>query len=265
MAKTSPDGYPTQPFPLQGRVAIITGGSRGIGKAISLHLSSLGAKVVINYTSNSTQAEQLASQINANSSAQQAAAVKADISQPEQVKLLFDEAESAFNGVHILVNSAGVLDSKYPVIGETTIEDFDNVISVNVRGAFLVCKEASNRIKHGGGGRIICLSSSLVGASRPGYGAYTASKAAVEAMVKILAKELKGTGITANCVAPGPVATELFYAGKTEEMIKGMADACPLGRLGQPEDIAPLVGFLVSDAGEWINGQIIRANGGSVI
>lgn len=99
---------------------------------------------------------------------------------------------------------------------------------------------------------------------RPGYAAYVGSKAAVESMVKILAKELKGTGITANCVAPGPIATEMFFAGKTEEVIKRVVDESPLGRLGETEDVAPLVGFLATDAGEWVNGQIIRVNGGYV-
>lgn len=121
-----------------------------------------------------------------------------------------------------------------------------------------------NRIKRGGGGRIICLTSSQVASLKPGFMAYTASKAAVEAMVKILAKELKGTGITANGVAPGPVATEMFFAGKTEEVIKRVVEECPLGRLGETDDVAPVVGFLASDAGQWVNGQIIRVNGGYV-
>lgn len=119
-------------------------------------------------------------------------------------------------------------------------------------------------MKRGGGGRIICLSSSLVGSLKPGYVAYAASKAAVEAMVKILAKELKGTGITANAVAPGPVATEMFFAGKSEEAIEKAVAECPFGRLGETDDVAPVVGFLASDAGQWVNGQIIRVNGGYV-
>ncbi|KAK6151864.1 hypothetical protein DH2020_014499 [Rehmannia glutinosa] len=252
------------PQPLQDRVAIVTGASRGIGRAIALHLSSLGAKVVINYASNSAQAETVAAQINTGSTVR-AVTFQADISDPDQVKSLFDAAESAFSSsIHIFVNSAGVLDSKYPPIANTTIDDFDQTFSVNARGAFLCCREAANRIKRGGGGRIICLTTSLVASLKPGYAAYTASKAAVEAMVKILAKELKGTGITANAVAPGPVATEMFFAGKTEEAVKRAVVECPLGRLGETEDVAPVVGFLASDAGEWVNGQIIRANGGYV-
>lgn len=250
---------------LGNRVAIVTGSSRGIGKAIALHLASLGAKLVINYTSNSTQADDVVSQINSTSGYPRAIAVKANISDPDQVKSLFDAAESAFQSpVNILVNSAGVLDGKYPSILNTTLEDFDRTFDVNARGAFVCCKEGAKRIKHGGGGRIICLSTSLAAAFRPGYGAYIASKAAVEAMVKILAKELKGTGITVNCVAPGPIATELFYEGKTEAMIKRVIDDCPHGRLGLPEDIAPVVGFLAGDTSEWVNGQIIRVNGGFI-
>lgn len=263
--------HPSQPFPLQDRVAIVTGSSRGIGRAIALHLASLGAKVVVNYSSNSTQADIVVSQINSTapeangSNSLRAIAVKADVSDPAQVKSLFDAAESAFNSpVHILVNSAGVMDPKYPRIVDTPVEDFDRIFNINTRGAFICCKEAANRIARGGGGRIICLSSSTVGALFPGYAAYTASKAAVEVMVKILAKELKGTKITANIVAPGPVATELFFEGKTEEMIQRCMDLAPLGRLGQTDDITPVVALLAGDSGEWINGQVIRVNGGFV-
>lgn len=258
--------HSTQDLPLQDRVAIVTGASRGIGRAIAVHLASLGAKVVINYASSSSEADLVASEINsAHTAAPRAITIKANISDPEQVKSLFDAAESTFGSpVHIMVNSAGISDPKYPTVSNTAIEDFDNIFSVNTRGAFLCCKEAANRIKRGGGGRIICLTTSLVAALKPGYGAYTASKAAVEAMVKTLAKELKGTRITANCVAPGPIATELFFAGKTEEMLQRFINEIPLDRLGMPEDVASLVGFLAGDGGEWVNGQIVRVNGGFV-
>nr|AFK41362.1 unknown [Medicago truncatula] len=197
--------------PLQDRVAIVTGSSRGIGKEIALHLASLGARLVINYTSNSHLADSVAAEINANQTTPRAITVRADVSDPEGVKSLFDSAEQAFNSpVHILVNSAGVLDAELPTIANTTVETFDRIMNVNARGTFLCAKEAANRLKRGGGGRIIFLTTSLAAAFKPGYGAYTASKAGVEAMTKILAKELKGTGITANCVAPGPTATELF-------------------------------------------------------
>ncbi|KAF7819294.1 NADPH-dependent aldehyde reductase-like protein, chloroplastic [Senna tora] len=249
---------------LQDRVAIVTGASRGIGREIALHLASLGARIVVNYTSNLPQAESLAAQINSSSSSganPRAIVVRADVSDPNLVKSLFDEAEKAFNSpVHILVNSAGVLDSKYSSIANISFEDFDYIFSVNARGAFLCCKEAANRLKRGGGGRIIMVTSSLVGSLRPGFGAYAASKAAVETMVKILAKELKGTGITANCIAPGPIATEMFFAGKTEEQVKQAIEQSPLCRLGETKDVAPVVGFLATDASEWVNGQILVNN-----
>ncbi|XP_004493647.1 NADPH-dependent aldehyde reductase-like protein, chloroplastic [Cicer arietinum] len=250
---------------LHDRVAIVTGSSRGIGREIALHLASLGARLVINYTSNSNCADSVAAEINANQATPRAIIVHADVSDPDGVKSLFDSAEQAFNSpVHILVNSAGVLDAKYPTIENTTVESFDRIMNVNARGAFLCGKEAANRLKRGGGGRIILLTTSLVEALKPGYGAYTASKAAVEAMVKIMAKELKGTGITANCVAPGPVATEMFFEGKSEESVKKAVEESPFGRLGETKDIASVVGFLATDASEWINGQVIRVNGGYV-
>ncbi|KAM6567701.1 hypothetical protein CsatA_026829 [Cannabis sativa] len=259
-------------LPLLDRVAIVTGASRGIGRGIALHLASLGARLVINYTSNSAQAQLLVSEINATSSSTstttttpRAVAVQADVSDPDQVKSLFDSAEKFFNvQPHILVNSAGVLDPKYPNISNASVEDFDRTFSVNTRGAFLCLREAANRLKRGGGGRIISISSSMVGGLKPGFGVYAASKAAVETMIKILAKELKGTGITANCVAPGPIATDMFFSGKSEDNLKKVVDECPMGRLGEVKDVVPVVGFLAGDGSEWVNGQVIRANGGYV-
>ncbi|CAF2269956.1 hypothetical protein HID58_014662 [Brassica napus] len=224
-------------FPLAGRVAIVTGATRGIGRAIAIHLHSLGARVTLNYVSSSSEAELLASELNASSQQNSAIAVK----------------------------SRCVLDPKYPSLSETTLEDFEKTFRTNTRGAFVCCKEAANRVVRGGGGRIIMMSTSQVGALSPGYGVYTASKAAVETMVRVLAKELKGSQITANCVAPGPVATEMFYAGKSDETVKMLASACPMGRIGEPKDVAEIVGFLAGDGGEWINGQVIRTNGGFVV
>ncbi|KAF9592075.1 hypothetical protein IFM89_011825 [Coptis chinensis] len=252
--------------PLEDRVAIVTGASRGIGREIALHLASLGAKLVLNYTTNSSLADQLAAEINTPTlSTPRAISIKANISEPTQVKLLFDTAEQFFQTQpHILVNSAGVIDSKYPTIANTEISDFDTVFNVNTKGAFLCCKEAANRLTRNGGGRIIMISSSMIGGLRVGFGAYAASKAAVETMVKILAKELKGMKITANCVAPGPIATDMFFEGKSEEQVKRAINECPLSRLGLTKDIAPIVGFLAGDSSEWVNGQVIRANGGYV-
>lgn len=253
-------------LPLRDRVAIITGGSSGIGRAIALHLSSLGARVLIIYSTNFKKAEMTAAEINSGEGVSPRAAVyKVDVSDPVQVKSMFDAAESVFGSpVDIFVNSAAIFDPKNPTIAGTAVEDFDRIFAVNARGAFLCCREAANRIKRGGGGRIICLTTSNVAALRPNFGAYAASKAAVETMVKILSKELKGTGITANCVAPGATGTDYFYTGKTTEMLNALVNEVPLGRLGLPEDISPVVALLATDAGGWVNGQVIRVNGGAV-
>ena len=258
-----------EPRPLEDRVAIVTGSSRGIGREIALHLASLGARIVVNYTSNSSLADSVVAQINSPATSTavaappRAIAVKADVSNPDDVKSLFDSAERAFDSaVHILINSAGIGDGTYPTIANTDLETFDKIFAVNARGSFLCAKEAAQRVKRGGGGRIVLVTTSLVAALKPGYGAYAASKAAVEAMTKILAKELRGTGITANCVAPGPIATELFFEGKSEAVLERLKNESPFERLGEVKDVAPVVGFLASDAGEWVNGQVVRVNGG---
>ncbi|THU61231.1 hypothetical protein C4D60_Mb07t21130 [Musa balbisiana] len=255
-------------LPLAGRIAIVTGASRGIGRAIAAHLASLGAALVLGYSTSSAAADLLAAEINSQSISSssslcpRAVAVRADVSDPSAVRSLFDAAEAAFGSPpHILVAAAGVLDSRCPVVADTAAEVWDAAMAVNARGAFLCCREAARRLVRGGGGRILCVSSSLVAAPGAGYGAYTASKAAVEAMVRVLARELRGTGITANCVAPGPVATDMFFSvedGGGEEAAQGNA----MGRMGEPRDIAPMVGFLCTDAGEWVNGQVVGVNGG---
>ncbi|MQL85686.1 hypothetical protein Taro_018214 [Colocasia esculenta] len=256
-------------LPLQGRVAIVTGASRGIGRAIAAHLASLGASLVINYASSSAQADRLIAELTDSSpSTPRAVAVRADVSDPADVKALFDRAEEAFGGApaHILVACAGVIDPSFPHLASTTVDSFDEMYRVNTRGAFLCLREAANRLARSGGGRILAVSSSMIGQLKPGFAAYTGSKAAVEGMVRILAKELAGTGITANCVAPGPTATDMFNSGTSEEESSARVVAeCPMGRMGQPGDIAAVVGFLATDAGEWINGQVVRVNGGICI
>ncbi|CAN6213225.1 unnamed protein product [Urochloa humidicola] len=245
--------------PLAGRVAIVTGASRGIGRAIAAHLSALGASLVLGYASRAADADAFAASL------PRAVAVRADVSDEAGVVSLFDAAKAAFGTeAHILVANAGVLDGKYPTVADTATEDFDLTVAVNLRGAFLCLREAARRLPRGGGGRIVAVTSSVVGSLPTGYAAYTATKAGVEALVRTMAKELKGTRITANCVAPGATATDMFFAGKSEEMVRRNVVNNPMERLGEPGDIAPVVGFLCTDAAEWINGQVIRANGGYV-
>ncbi|CAL5066904.1 unnamed protein product [Urochloa decumbens] len=259
-ASSPPTSEPSSSQPLAGRVAIVTGASRGIGLAIATHLSTLGASLVLGYASRGDEADALAASL------PRAVAVRADISDESGVRSLFDAAESSFGAgaPHILVANAGVLDDKYPTVADTATEDFDRVVAVNLRGAFLCIREAARRLPRGGGGRIVAVTSSVVASLPPRYAAYTATKAAVEALVRTMAKELKGTRITANCVAPGATATDMFFAGKSEEMVRNSVVSNPMERLGEPGDIAPVVGFLCTDAAEWINGQVIRANGGYV-
>lgn len=259
MAASASERFSTS---LEGRVAIVTGGTGGIGSAVASHLASLGAHVVIGYIGDPSLADHLLSTINA--ATPRAIAVEADVSDPAQVKALFDRAESAFGKINILVTTAAVIDDTYPTLADTSDEKWDWVFSVNAKGTFLCCREAANRIVRGGGGRIITFSSSTVGSLRPGYGAYAATKGAVETMTKVLARELKGTMITANAIAPGPTKTPMFYAGKTEKDVEDIRRENPMEKIGCPMDVAPLVGFLASDACEWVNAQVIRCNGGYV-
>lgn len=255
-------------LPLEGRIAVVTGASRGIGREVSVHLASLGARLVLNYASNSARADNLAAELNSRYSGSmdtpRAVTVQGDVSDPNDVQAMFDRSEQAFGSqAHILVACAGILNPKYPSLADTTVDDFDEMFRVNTRGTFLLCQEAAKRLPSNGWGRIVTFSSSIMGTLLPGYAAYTATNAAVETMTKILAKELQGTNVTANVVAPGPVKTDLFFAGKDEEFVNRVAEMSS-GRIGETTDIAPVVGFLVSEAAGWVNGQVIRVNGGFV-
>uniref|UniRef100_UPI002600D156 SDR family oxidoreductase n=1 Tax=Nevskia sp. TaxID=1929292 RepID=UPI002600D156 len=179
---------------------------------------------------------------------------------PQAVRRMFDSAETAFGGVDVLINNAGIMN--LASIADSDDALFDRHIAINLKGTFNTLREAARRLRDGG--RIVNFSSSVVGLLQPTYGVYAATKAAVEAMTPILAKELRGRNITVNAVAPGPTATKLFLDGKPPEVVERLARLAPLERLGQPEDIASTVAFLAGPDGGWINGQILRANGGII-
>ncbi len=241
-----------------GRCAIVTGSSRGIGAAVAERLARDGFAVVVNYASGAEAAEALAAKIRTAGGA--AIAAQADVSDPAAAAILFDRAVDAFGGVDALVNNAGIMTLR--PLAETDDALFDRHVAINLKGTFNGLREASRRMRDGG--RIVSFSSSVVGLYQPTYAAYAATKGAVEAMTHILAKELGPRGITVNAVAPGPVATELFLGDKSAEQVAAVTRMIPLGRLGEPEDIARVVAFLVGPDGGWVNGQVLRANGGAV-
>jgi len=238
------------------QVAIVTGASRGIGAAIARRLASDGFAVVVNYAASSKEADALVAELKTEGAA--AIAVKADVSNADDVRRLFDATEQQLGRVDVLVNNAGIL--KPAPLSDTSDALFAQTFDINVRGTFNTLREAATRMN--GGGRIVNFSSTTLALNMPGYAIYNATKAAVESFTHVFAKELRGRNITVNAVAPGPVATSLFLDGKTEEQIQTFAKMPPLQRLGQPEDIASVVAFLAGSDGAWVNGQILRANGG---
>ena len=240
------------------KVAIVTGASRGIGAAVGDRLAVDGFTVVINYSGDVTSAETLARKIEAKGG--RAIAVKADVSDASAVRAMFDAAERAFGGVDVLVNNAGIM--KLATVADSDDALFDQQIAVNLKGSFNAMREAARRLRDGG--RIVNFSTSVVGTKPETYAVYAATKSAVETMTAILSKELRGRSITVNAVAPGPTATDLFLNGKSPELIDRLAKMNPMERLGTPEDIASVVAFLVAPDGGWINGQVLRANGGMV-
>ena len=242
----------------QIRSAIVTGASKGIGAAIAQRLARDGIDVVVNYAHGQQAAADIVSLIEAEGG--RAIAVGADIGAPDGMAMLFDAAEQEFGGVDILVNNAGIMDLS--PIGDVDDASFERMLSVNIGGVFRGMRQAARRLRDGG--RIVSFSSSVVGMYQPGYGIYAATKAAVEAMTHILAKELGPRGITVNAVAPGPVETELFMRGKSEALVKNIIGMNPFGRLGQPDDIAGVVSFLADADSSWVSGQVIRANGGTI-
>jgi 3-oxoacyl-[acyl-carrier protein] reductase len=240
------------------KVAIVTGASRGIGAAVAERLARDGFTVVVNYAGSQAPAEALVRKIEA--AGGRALAAQGDVANPDAVKRMFDAAEAAFGGVEVLVNNAGIM--ALAPIAQSDDALFDRHIAVNLKGSFNTMRQAARRLRDGG--RIVNLSSSVVGLLQPTYGVYAATKAAVEAMTSVLAKEMRGRGITVNAVAPGPTATDLFLDGKSPELVERLAKLAPLERLGTPTDIAAAVAFLAGPDGAWVNGQTLRANGGII-
>lgn len=246
----------TQPNPRS--VAIVTGASRGIGAAIADRLARDGHAVVVNYAGNRQEADQVVERITR--AGGEALALQADVADPVAVQRMFDAAEARYGGIDALVNNAGIM--KLAPLADTDDALFDHQVAINLKGTFNTLRQAARRLRDGG--RIVNLSTSVVGLKLENYGVYAATKAAVETMTAILSRELRGRSITVNAVAPGPTATALFLDGKSPETIERMSKMNPLERLGTPADIANTVAFLAGPDGSWINGQVLRANGGMV-
>jgi 3-oxoacyl-[acyl-carrier protein] reductase len=238
------------------KTAIVTGATGGIGQAVALRLARDGFAVVLSYAGQAARADEAVAKIEADSG--RALALQADVASAPAVERLFRGTLEAFGRVDVVVHSAGIMP--LAPIADGDLDAFDKVIAVNLRGSFIVMSQAAAHVSKGG--RIIALSSSVVARSFPRYGAYVASKAGVEGLVRVLANELRGRQIAVNAVAPGPVATELFLKGKGEAEVERFRALAPLERLGRPEDIADVISFLAGDDGGWVNAQVLRANGG---
>lgn len=237
-------------------VALVTGASRGIGKAIALRLAKDGFRLVINYQQNQQAAQEVVDTITL--SGNTAIAIAADINQPDQIEALYQQTLETFGQVDVIVNNAGIMPMG--TITPEHLADFQQTIQTNLQGTYLMMAHAAEHLPTGG--RFIALSSSVIAKKFPGYGAYIASKAGVEGLVGVFANELRGRKICVNAVAPGPIATDLFLQGKSEEQVEKLAKVAPLERLGEVDDIANVVSFLAGPEGAWINGQTLRANGG---
>jgi 3-oxoacyl-[acyl-carrier protein] reductase len=239
------------------RIAVITGGSGGIGRVVAERLAADGMTIVVHYAGNPAPAEEVAKTIVGGGGS--AVTVQADVTEPQPVQEMFDAVEQQFGGVDVVVNTAGIMILS-PLL-EMDLDDFDRMHRVNVRGTFIVSQQAARRLRPGGA--LINFATTVRKLALPTYSAYAASKAAVEALTPILAKELRGRDVTVNAVAPGPTATPFFLDGKPQQVIEQMSKAAPLERLGEPGDTAEAVAFLAGPA-RWVNGQTIFVNGGVI-
>jgi 3-oxoacyl-[acyl-carrier protein] reductase len=234
----------------------VTGASKGIGAALATRLAADGFQTVVNYGNSAAEADNVVAAIEA--AGGRAIAIRADVADTAAVTALFDQTEAELGPVDVLVNNAGI--SSMSPLADVTDADYQRLIAVNLTGTFNGMREGAKRVRDGG--RIINFSTSIIGNYLPNHGLYVATKAAVEALTHTLAKELGSRGVTVNAVAPGPIVTELLLAGRSEAILQRLAADIPLGRLGQPDDIASVVSFLAGPESGWINGQVIKANGG---
>jgi len=245
---------------LGNKVAIITGGSRGIGRAVAIAMAAAGAKVVINFAGNRSAAQQVLDTIQANGG--QAIIVQADVSQPEQVDYLVRESINAFGRIDILVNNAGI--TRDNLLLRMKEEDWDAVLNTNLRGVFLCTKAVSRIMMKQKSGKIINMTSVVGVMGNAGQSNYAAAKAGVIGFTKSMAKELASRSITVNAIAPGFIATDMT-AVLSEQVKTDLAEKIPLGRLGEPDDVAAAVLFLASDNANYITGQTLNVDGGMVM
>jgi 3-oxoacyl-[acyl-carrier protein] reductase len=240
------------------RTALVTGGTGGMGRVIAARLAADGFDVAVAHTGEIDLADATVSEIKQHG--RSGAAFAADIADEQEVSALFGAVEDRFGGLDVVVHTAGI--NRPAAVADLDLGELDAILRVNVRGTFVVDQQAARRVRDGGS--IVNVSSSMVRVAPPMLGAYVASKAAVDALTRILAKEVRGRDITVNAVAPGPTATPAFLASTSAEEREQLAAVPPLGRLGRPDDIAGVVSFLAGPAGRWVNGQVVYANGGFI-